>query len=353
MSVVFQKALLMCPDKYSLFNSFSETLKTISAEVIGLDIRSKISSGQLKFDSQVFRFPNKVRGKWETYFLSKINKAILGEFSKHKPDLVFVYNSEYLLPETCKIINKSAKLVFFMGDSPFYTPVNNHYLSLLQYADLILAPDSFWLQQLNMLGLTKTTFFVPAIDNSSYYELGKRSESDTEILYVGSGYVNSWGYKKALLMSQFTKFSFRLYGGSTWKRWFNEFPELKEKFTLAAYIETEKLNKMFNRTKLIPVDGNPGIINGIHIRVLEALGSGALPLIEYRKDVTEIIFKEMARDVPLIQNYKDAASVATHYLKNDNERKQLSTKMKELINSKYSFRNNAELIISKLKEFQK
>lgn len=348
----YSKSLLLCPKRYSLFNTFTETLKVISDEVVGLDVSARIAARDKKINTQIFRLPFKLRSKWESYFLNKVNKIILEDFEKHKPDLVFVYNSEFLLPETCEYIKKKAKLIFFLGDSPFYTPTNNYYLSLLQHADLILSPDSFWLEQLNMTGIMKTCFFLPSIDHSSYFQLkadsiGKEIH-ETDILYVGNSYLDSWGYKKALLMNHFVNYDFELYGNPAWKRWFKFFPELEKKYTGVDHILTEKLNKMFNKAKIIPVDGNPGIINGIHARALEALGSGALPLIEYRKDLDNIIFKGFGSELPFIQNYSKAKDIAQYYLSHDTERKDLTVKMKDFINAKYNPKDNAALILDNI-----
>lgn len=353
----FHKTLILCPKKYSLYDTFAGIFGILSDEVSGFDVRSQLNAKQLRMDAQMFRFPNAVRTKWENYFRTKINDRILQEFRKQSPDLVFIYNSEFLLPETCEVIKKSAKLIFFMGDSPFYTPVNNYYLTLLQYADLVLSPDSFWAQQLNMLGISNTSFFVGGIETGSYHELNKSEMngdiSETDLLYVGMCYVNSWGYKKALLMNQFAKLDLKVYGGAVWQRWFKYFPDLRSKFSLSDYIETSKLNQMFNKAKLIPVDGNPAIINGIHIRAFEALGSGALPLIEYRRDVDQIVFKDFGKELPLIHDYSKASGIAEYYLKNEAERKELAGKMKAFITSKYSAQNSADLIIEQLKKFSK
>ena len=122
----YSKSLLLCPQRYSLFNTFTETLKVISDEVVGLDVSARMAARDVKINTQIFRLPFKLRSKWENHFLNKVNKIILEDFEKHKPDLVFVYNSEFLLPETCEYIKKKAKLIFFLGDSPFYTPTNNY-----------------------------------------------------------------------------------------------------------------------------------------------------------------------------------------------------------------------------------
>lgn len=355
MAKLFQKSLLLCVSKYSLYNSFNGILSELSLDHKGYDIRAKAGNLNQKIQTQIFRFPYKIRNKWERNFLTRINLDIINEMSTYKPDLVFVYNSEYLLPETCAEIKKKSKLIFFMGDSPFYTPVNNYYLTCLTYADLILSPDSFWNYQLNTMGFKKTSFFVPGIDLGSYHilpesDLTEDDFKELDILYTGSGYVNSWGYKKALLMSQFTAFNFRLYGNKAWERWFQFFPELKSSYIPSDYIPTEKLNKMYNRSRLIPVDGNPGILNGFHLRLLEVLGAGSLPLVEFRNDTNNLLFKECKAKAPEIRDYSKAGEIAEYYLKHENERADLSKTLRTFLLENYSPQKNADRILNLLSE---
>jgi hypothetical protein len=330
-------------------------LNEVSEESKGFDIRENISPFSLKIQTQLFRLPFVIRKKLEQDFLLKANARLLTEIRSYNPGLVFVYNSEYLLPETCKEITKTSRLVFFMGDSPFYTPKNNYYLSCLSYADLILSPDSFWIQQLNTIGLNKTLYFIPGLDESSYYKITDFSDNnnctDSEILYAGACYLNSWGYKKALLMSKFTGFDFRLYGNSAWKRWFNLFPALRDVYAESSYIPTGQLNLMFNKTKIVPVDGNPGILNGFHLRLFEALSAGAFPLIEYRYDVDNLLFRGFNGSVPVIKDYNKATDLASYYLGHDNERIEIARSLKEFIQNKYNPSSNAEALMEGLKRW--
>lgn len=341
----FNRALLLCPEKYSFHNSFHDILSEISHEVVEYDINSILSKRDIKINRQIFRFPYKVRKKWEAYFLEKANSILLEIINKSDPGLIFVYNSAFLLPETCSLMKKRAKLVFFMGDSPFYTPQNNYYLACLSHADLILSPDSFWSQQLGTIGLNNTIYFIPGPNGKSYFRLDDLTkgpvDEETEILYVGSSYLNSWGYKKALLMSKFTGFNFKIYGNSAWKRWFSFFPELEAVYSESGFIPQEKLNRMFNKTKLIPVDGNPGILNGVHLRVVEALAAGALPLIEYRHDVDNLLFGDFKGELPVIKDYSKAADLASRYLNNETERSQLTLSMYDYLLKEYSAESNA------------
>jgi spore maturation protein CgeB len=167
----------------------------------------------------------------------------------------------------------------------------------------------------------------------------------TEIMYTGMSYVNSWGYKKAMLMNQFTSLNFKLYGNSMWKRWFRFFPQLESHYIESGFIPTVLLNKMFNKTKLIPVDGNPAILNGFHLRLFEALGSGALPLTEYRKDIETLLFKNSGIKIPLIKDYNKASDLANYYLKNESERKETVHSMNAYVLQEYSVLKNAERLL--------
>jgi hypothetical protein len=348
---MIEKALVLCPDRISLGQILNETLKEFSGEVVNFDVKAAIGRNSIIINTQVRRLSYRFRSLWDRYFLKLANGLILEEVNRIKPDLVLVYNSEYLLPEVCSQIKKTSRLVFFLGDSPFYTPLNDYYLACLEYADLILVPDTFWMSQLNAIGLEKTLYFVPGIDGRSYFTIDAGALNDEpafEVLYVGSSYKNSWGYKKAMLMSRFTHRKLRIYGNEAWERWFGFFPELKPAFVMSSYIPTGRLNRMFNRAGIIPVDGNPSILNGTHLRLLEALAAGALPLIEYRKDVLDEIFAGTGIELPVIYNYNEAGRIADYWLADEVRRNQTVTAMRTHILTRYSAGNNAERIKERL-----
>lgn len=348
----YSRSLLLCPARYSLFNVFSDILKELSNEVSRLDIVSRLSSSDIFIHNQRLRFPCRIRTSWEKHFLNKANEIILKKINLFKPDLVLVYNHEFLLPETCVKIRKQARLVFFMGDSPFYTSYNDYYLSCLTYADLILSPDTFWMEQLKTMGLSKCLFFVPGVDQKSYHRLTEQEDQvgirESSVLYAGRTYMGSWGYKKALLMSQFTEFEFLLYGNAAWRHWFNFFPDLKKCFHESKYVPTIKLNKLLNKTKLAPADGNPGILNGFHLRLFEVLSAGALPLVEYRKDVEEKLFSGCRNTIPMIRDYRRVRDTAAYFLKNEDERVELVKTLIQYISEQYNARNAAEYIVNEL-----
>jgi hypothetical protein len=345
----FKKAFFLCPEKYSLFNTIKLILSKFCDKVVCFNVLNNVNNFEISVNTQMYRLPYTIRNKWTLYYQKKINEGLLNHFNLHSPDLVFVYNNEMLLPVTVEKMKKSAKIIFFLGDSPYYTPTNDYFLALLNLANLVLVPDSFWMNQMRTIGIENTYLFIPGIDEVSYnrhpsVELTK-SLPELDILYCGMSYLNSWGYKKALLMSKFTSFKLEILGNIAWKRWFQFFPELSSFFHESDFIATSQLNAIFNKIKLMPVDGNPAILNGLHLRTFEALGAGVLPLIEYRKDVEDEIFSGTDVELPLIRSYNSARFLADEFLSNEKLRIETVNAMRDLVLSKYSTERNAERIL--------
>ena len=348
---MYNKALILSPGKYSITNELINNFNYIAREVEYLDIRNSISKNKTFINTQMFRFPNKIRSKWDSYFLQQINAFLKKTILETSPDIIAIYNNEYFLPETIRWVkSKSIKIVFFMGDNPYYTPTNKYYLQLLTYADLILCPDTFWIHQLSVLGINCAIYFTIGIDSKNYFPLSSRELKDssgypeTELLYVGMNYVNTWGLKKAMFMNSFSGFDLKIYGNKHWIKWFELYPDLEPHFVLSGFIPTKTLNIMYNKTKIVPIDGNPGLLNGFHIRLVEALGAGAFPLSEYRKDINDRFLKKSKIKLPQISDYSKASDLVSYYLKNEKERKEIVENVRSFVLREYSCEYNAQRI---------
>lgn len=339
------KVLLLFPSLYSLSNTFSSGLKKLGFEVTQYDFKNDIINWEKKINIQMFRLPFQARKRWNRYFMAKINKIQIQKFNKENPDIVIVYNNEMLLPETVKYFSKSANVVFFLGDNPFYTPTNDYFLHLLFQANLVISPDSFWTQQLKLMGLKNCTteYF-----NTQHVILNNDENKNIEphdLLFVGMSYVNSWGYKRALFLSQFADMDIRIHGNSAWYRWLDFFPDLKEKFILKGRYSHKYMALLHKNAKIYPFDINPGVLNGIHIRLFDCIEYGMLPLPEYRKDIKDIFEKE---HLPIIYDYRKAGDIARYYLSNERERKELVNSLKIFVRKNYNPEVSLSRILNKI-----
>ena len=341
------------PAQYSITMQIKQLLKNSYNDCIILDFRPTLNKWQIRINTQMFRFPDKLRKKWEHFYFKKINQWYIKQFRIHKPNLVFIYNNEMLLPATLKWLKeKKMKIVFFLGDNPLYTPTSRYNLTVLEYADAVFVPDTFWQHQLLKIGIPNVFYLLLPLPEEQYFPVKNLSESEkkqlqTDILYVGMSYNDSWGYKKAKFLSFFVNNKLQIHGNQAWKRWFQFFPELEPYFiNKQAFIPVEKLNKMYNCTKIIPVDGNPGIFNGIHLRILEALSAGALPLMEFNADM-DFIFKDVS-DLPAVKDYRAIPEMVEYYLSNENSRCEMIDKMTHTYKNQFSNKLIADYLINKI-----
>lgn len=345
------KVMLFVPQSYGLYHSLEGAFQACGATIFPISYGKHVKGWEKKVDVQVFRFPDKWRQKWEAYYFNKINAYYLQEYERIQPDIVFVYNNEMLLPETVAHFKKKSKVAFFLGDSPFYSPTNRYALTLLFQADAIFSPDTFWMDQLCKMGIKNIHHFLPGIPAHQYFQKqlpeATYKQLKTDILYIGTCYTTSWGYKKARFMSHFTDYDLQIHGNKHWKKWFAFFPELEAHFhAREGYIATEQMNDMYNATKIIPIDGNPGVLHGIHFRLFEALGAGALPVLEWQEDLATI-FGEHA-DLPASKSYDELQEITNYYLSNDTERAAKVNWMKKIVAEKYAVEKNGQLIMNAL-----
>ena len=126
----------------------------------------------------------------------------------------------------------------------------------------------------------------------------------------------------------------KVLGNNKWIRWLEFFPELNPKFELIKErIPLEQLIIMSKCAKVYPVDANPAILNGLHLRVFDCIAMGVLPLVEYRKDV-DTFFNGI--NLPLIKNYDEANALARYYLSNDSLRNETLKQLFEYTKENYS-----------------
>ncbi len=284
------------------------------------------------------------------YYLKYVQLKYIELISSKKPDLIFIYNDQMLCAETLDKIDKRIKIAVYLADSPLFLKRRAHIISLIRRADVVFAPDSYWLEQCRLLGAKNAEYLIPGFNNQHHFMMKPSSEQFQEyvsdVFFMGSPYNDNWGYKRALFLSKFCDFNFLFIGPECWKGWFTQFPELKSKFKIKkGYLKDEELNLFMNCTKIVPVDANPGIINGCHIRVFDTIATGKLPLIEYRKDLDDI-FKDTG--LIFIKNYNEIPELTRYYLEHDTERNSLTEMLHDKILNKYNIINASEIIFTTL-----
>lgn len=332
------KVLLFMPKSYSLaemlFNGFSEN----GWDVKIIDYKELLSKWRNRLYERTSGLPNRITKYWKPEYYKEINRQYVALVKAEKPDLVFIYNNQFVFPETLEKISKESKIAFFLGDNPLYSNTFDFNLSILKYSDYTISPDSHWTQELIAIGMPN--IFTEQIGYSSkiFYktdgipnDLKEKYASD--LLFIGSNYGSSAGYKRTMFYDSVRDYGLKIFGTNEWLKWLSYFPDLENCFTLLkSRVSNEELNYAINCTKIYPIDQNPWLINGIHVRVFETIGANALPIVEWRPDLDTFFNGH----IPSVQKYSDLAKTVEYYLDHEKERVELVSFLRDYVSQKYT-----------------
>ena len=334
------KVILFVPKMYSLSELLKVGFESNGWVVKIADYKDMVPNIVSAFYDRTVGLPNKISKYWKPKYYKEINKRYIDFVGVENPDMILIYNNQFFFPETLNIIRQNCKIVFYLGDNPLWSNTFDYNLQILQYADYTISPDSHWTNELSSIGMpniyndfigcSDEVFFKTKVIPTNIY---KKYKSD--IIFVGSNYSDASGYKRALFMSKFVDFDFKIFGNGSWKRWLKHFPELNESFNyLETRISDAELNYAINSAKIYVIDQNTGIVNGIHNRVFEVIGAGCLPIVEWRKDLDT----HFDANLPTIKNYEETEIVVRKFLNNESLRLEtvnsLRLKMEENFNPK-------------------
>ncbi|MBK7377406.1 MAG: glycosyltransferase [Ignavibacteriales bacterium] len=337
------KILTLIPDGYTLLNTIRQSFKKMNHEVINLNYLSFFKVYQNRLITKTIGLPRTVKNKIKIHdiYREKINQRYLHYVYDYKPDLVFVYNDQYLSYETAKEIRKISNLAFILGDNPFF--FHNHpskELGMYLEADYIFSCDSYLTESFRKAGQPRISEIYFGYDPTICYPkqptVDEKEKYSNDVVMIGRLYpdiLSSWTYKRLWFYNQFRNLNIKIYGHG-WHKYKDSFPELMNKVvTPNHYFSFDEMNLIQSCCKVYPVEANPGIINGIHLRVFDCIGTEILPLAEYTKDL-ESVFKDV--EIPIITDYSKAEEIAKYYIKNDQKREQVKKELKQFVDENYT-----------------
>ena len=333
-SKIFYDSLIEMGHSVKLIDPDSEYLKSIN------DIKQKLSNkvGNKKLIQYVIEQTSEYKNR---YMLDQIEQA--------QPELVISYNDSFLKPETVEIFKKYSNFMLYLGDNPFYSFNKSYYLQITLAADLIITPDTGCQEQLIASGIKNVNYGILGIDGENFKKINTtkkdRDKYETEVFYLGTIHgMESWAHKRPLFLTNFVRHNIQIYGNHQWHRILPLYPELEPHFNLLETpMPIEELNIRMNCSKIYPVDAHPGIINGLHARIFDAIGAGIVPVVEYRRDIDKV-FIDMKP--PSFKNFDEARKLASYYIENDSRREELAVELNQFLMMNYKSKDCVNRMLS-------
>jgi hypothetical protein len=347
-----KKILLFIPKEYPLGTILEEGFLAHGIETILFDVGHFYHQIIFNLFIRSSDLPKKMALNFPGWFIKKVNKKYLKLVDQIKPEVIIVYNDQYILPETIREIRKKNCIVInFLGDNPIYVSKRNSNIEAMLEMSYVLAPDTYWVKQIQEMGIKNISFFLPGFTKKINFKenppVTDYLKYKSDLIMVGNLQPSNWGYKRAYFYNLFADLDIKIYG-QNWDRWLNSFPRLKNKVIKpASRISAKLMNTMLNCSKIYPIEHNPTIINGIHSRVFESIASGILPLVEYRKDL-DLVFTDC--EIPTIKSYENASSIAAELLDNEEKRTKTLAELRKFIDSAYTSKITAAKLLNIINE---
>lgn len=331
------KCLLLAPSRYPFIRSIPAGMEASGIDVRMVDYQDFFQSRVNSRFNNYTSLPRKLRRLWEDPYVRRANEEYLRIFREYRPELVFIYNDQLVQPETIAAFKGSARIAFYLGDNPLYTPTNIHNLSILFGSDYTITPDSLWKEQLTRMGVRNVVVDHFGMNEALYHPLeitdAQRTEHAADLVYIGSSSKTNWGYKRARFLNLFSGMDLRAYISGSMERWYAEFPALAAKVHAHDRFDAGFNNLVYNCGKLAPVEQVPSLFHGIHVRVFDALGAGILPFCEYSKDFVDEFGDTGA---PVIRDYREAEELARHWIAAESERRSVIDRMRARATERYA-----------------
>jgi hypothetical protein len=344
------KAYLFVPNSYSVAEMLYDGFKDNGSEVSIIDYQMLISHRINRFYEKTSGFPNKITKYWTPQYYNLINRKYLEYCLFDKPEIIVIYNNQFFYPHTIERLRENSKIVFILGDNPLWSKTFDYNLAILKYADLIISPDSHWKHELTSIGIRNVICDYIGYSSKQFFQISEvplviKNKYISDVLFIGRNYNDSSGYKRTLFLSAFAGLNFKIFGTGEWEKWLPYFPELYPHFNLETKRTSQlELNLALNCTKVCPIDQNTGIVNGIHLRVFEAIGAGSLPIVEWRKDIDQI-FGEL---LPVIRNYSESREIVSYFIMNEQSRQDTLAKLKAHIETTFTPKLYVKRLIDKV-----
>ncbi len=342
------KAMILIPDYYSLKATLEEGFLDNGWQVFSLDWEAMLPRLAYRVYKKTAALPRRLAKLRTQELVDWVNKEYHNRFCTEHPDLIMIYNNQMIHPDTIAAFKRTgAKICFVLGDNPLYSHTSDFNLKILELSDYTVCPDSGWSESLDRIGIPNICLDFIAATRKYFYQTpdipsDMISRYKSDILFIGRSYSDSAGYKRTLFLSKFASNDLKIYGSREWHRWLPFFPELARKFHLLTQrLSDSEYNYAMNCCKIYPIDINPGIQNGIHLRVFEAISAGAYPLVEWTADLESIFGSELQ----YIKKFSDADDIAQKILQDENASRSIVESLQMRVNDLYAPRETIGRLI--------
>jgi spore maturation protein CgeB len=231
-------------------------------------------------------------GRWlKKKSQESFNKQVKEEYESFKPNLVFIFNGDILTKETISYFRKQSKVAVWLLDGTYRHPGS---VALASEADVYFCFDRQDAEELADEGVN-AHFLPQAYDPEVYYPM-PGVKKDIDVLFIGLiyGYPKRVRLLKMLANEIGKKYKFQVYGvyKPIYKNPIKWFFREKRSIFKNRNIPSEKVNELYNRSKMCINIHHQQSEDGANPKVFEICGAGTFQIVDYNKYIAEVYTQE-------------------------------------------------------------
>lgn len=274
----------------------------------------------------------------------KYNNSIKEKADEYNPDILLVLKGDIIRKETIEYINNMGiKTVLWCYDSIKKSP---HLLDICWSYYQIYVFEKGDIPIFREIGMD-VEFLPMGYDPTVYYKK-EQSSTRADVCFVGNIYPDR-ANKLETIIKELPELDYEIHGNiGSWYNPIYQYRRLKKWPRLSevinnGYVSPEKVNNIYNSTKICINLHNSQSYLGFNPRTAEILGAGGFEIV----DNNPVIVQEFEQKEGLV-TFEDTTELLDkirYYLDSDSERKTIQQNGYKIAQTDHSFKNRAESIV--------
>jgi glycosyltransferase involved in cell wall biosynthesis len=275
--------------------------------------------------------------RWNAYFLETVRKA--------KPNLVFILNGDFLMPETVSAVRLWGISVFmFHADNPF-PPYPNHRPELLPCGlecDCYFIWSRLLVKRLKQMGIRHVEYLPFAWDSEifPYQGLSASPDYDYDLLFIGN-----WSRERENWLTTLSnRYKLTIWGSSySWKhtKSVNLLRDCWQEKLLTGIEAAKVLRKSRIALNILNEHNLP---DGVNMRSFELPGCGAFSLSTRTEGALEIFPEGQA--AAYFSTHDELHEQIEYFLHNDKKRQDMIEQAHAIVAGEHTYLHRVQKIIS-------
>jgi|GEM_PF-3184550 len=271
-----------------------------------------------------------------------IGRQWIKSLKDYKPDAALVINTGWLSAESVKIAKESLnipRIICWIVDDPGNTPAED-LAGALPYCDTIFSTDPGWVPFIRFFN--ENVHYLPLATSKLFFK-PLDIERDLDFSFVGSFFMKDpAGFLRAYIISQLpSQYDVEIYGPGI-EYYQNIYPKLKQFKCFTMIINAEKVNNIWNRSKLTATIYNPQVRDGSAPRVFDTALAKTPQIIQYTPTIKEL-YPDI--EVPTFHSIPDFLSKADYHISHQKESRELAEAMYEATGKRHLFIHRVKTIM--------